>query len=75
MSGGSESRPPHPTTAKFDLQNFKHGNESTHQADSIHAWVFPYIFGNLIIFHSIANDLGRRYLGGNSEEGNDVGML
>ena len=77
-SGGSEGRPPHPTTAKFDIQTFGRDSDGrgkyTHQVDATYSGVLPHIFGNTVIFHPITNDLERWHLGGNSEEGDNVGM-
>ena len=75
-SGGNGGRPPHPTAAKFDFEwDGNSGNESTHQAEAIYFRVCFYIFGDPIIFHPFANDLEWRYLGGNPEERDNVGML
>ena len=50
------------------------GNEPTHKVDTIHLWVIPHVLGDRTIVHPSTNDLERRYLGGNSDEGDNVGM-
>ena len=47
----------------------------THQVDAVYLWVLLNIFGNSTIFHPSTNDLEWWYLGGNTEKGNDIGML
>ena len=49
-------------------------NEPAHKTDTIYRWVLSHVFGNPAIVHPNTNDLERRYLGGNSEERDDVGM-
>ena len=48
---------------------------STRQVDAVCPRILCHVFSNPTIIHPIADDLEWRYLGGDSEEGNDVRMV
>jgi hypothetical protein len=62
----------HPRLRRDYEDRNEHG---THQANTINLWVLSHVFGDLTVFHPATNDLERLwYLGGDSEERDDVGM-